>query len=824
MRLKNHTVRLRQPSHPGSSRLAPRFAAALLAAGSVAVPLAKGGTHPWAIGGCLLVATLALIGSASEERPVPVAALFLGGLVIWAGVQLLPVPPALHALSPGARRIFETSLAPIGLYPAARAFALDPPAAAFALAQAIACTAAFVAAAMIPARGRTERIVLLGFAIAGTVVTIVVAARALTGTGTLLGPRFPFRDPNHLAGFLNLAAFATLGIALRERGPARALWLTACALMGALVFLTLSRAGIAAFALGVLLAVGLHARTRGANGPAAGPRRGSVLVGIGVLAGVGTAAFLALGPILEELRSIAAAPSDARVQLWPVALKVARDFSLVGEGRGAFETVFTGYQIEPGLYTYTHAENEWLQVLIDFGVPGGLVLIGTFAFVWLRVARRRDLTAHEVGLLAGVAAVAAHNGFDFSLEVAGVGFPFAVATGLLARRCRGVKVPVVSMRTAALIGVAVGGACLAFAPAHDLAGSDRRLEQVAVERLPAEAAAAARLRPADWGPHAAAGIRLARQGRCASAAPWLMRAMALHPTVPGPHRAMAGCLARTDAAAAKREYRLAFLFGDLGVLADAAARFPRLEDLLEIAPATPEGLRVLSEYLAHQRPADAAIVYRTLREDFDDDGAALPLASVLLRLDRFDEASLLAREHSMRHPADPRGYVTSARALIAAGKEADAIEEIQRGLVACPGAAPLLQVLVERAGAAGRWSEARRMAEQIVATAPAELAARSLLIGRTFAAQGRYADAIERAQSASAVTPENPDPLAVMAAWCEAAGRYDDGIAAMRRADAVAGAPSRERADWIRRVEQRRDEQLQRDLARRALFGTEPVR
>ncbi len=424
----------------------------------------------------------------AREGSIPRTALPLLGVVAIALLQLVPLPVALQRLSPGAVRIFEASLGPLGLYPAARPLSLDPGESARELLKALACLAAFAAAHALADTRRRRGRVLQGLAGAGLLVAGVVLGLALAGAGALVKPRFPFVNPNHLAACLNLSAFVALGIALASHGQSRVLWALAFATTGAVSFLSLSRGGVLAFVLGTVVFVGLYVRSR--PDPAHGPRRSygrdALLFG-GLVAALGIAAYLALDPVLGRLDTLRASADDTRAHLWRPALQVLRDFPLLGVGRGAFEAVFAGYQLESATYVFTHVENEWLQALLDLGIPGGLLLVGTFAWIWIAAARRRDLSLGDVGLLAGTAAVAAHNLVDFSLGILGVAVPFAIAMGLLTR-----GQPSFSVRRAPLRAFLAAAALLAVASAAVARVHGVERDQARVEAAAGGAATGAR--------------------------------------------------------------------------------------------------------------------------------------------------------------------------------------------------------------------------------------------------------------------------------------------------------------------------------------------
>jgi hypothetical protein len=365
----------------------------------------------------------------------------------------------------------------------------------------------------------------------------------------------------------------------------------------------------------------------------------------------------------------------------------------------------------------------------------------------------------------------------------------------------------------------VAAIATAVAYAHGLQSDESRVETAHGGIATARAArAAAAWHPADWLPHATAGVRLSSEGRCGDAMPWLIRAMSLDPSAAAPHLGAARCLAGRDDIAARREYRLAVMFG-IAALPEAAVRYPALDDLFEVAPDTPDGLLSLGSVLWATRPADAAVAYRRALDDFGEERALLPLARVHARLGEHEDVIRLARRHSARYRTDAGGYELAASSLLRLGRDDEAQAELECGLAAIPGSPILLAVLVERSLAAHRWSEARRLADEIAPRTPEEVAGKHLLIARAFAAQGRLGEAIERARSAAAAQPDRPGSLITLAAYCEQAARYDDALGAVRRAAALPTAAPGAYAARIAALEAARTAQVERDAERRALEG-----
>ena len=764
-----------RPRGSSTSTTASTAGAYALAFLVVAVPLARGGVDPpvqLAAAGLAAVALLLL--SRGSDR-APWAALPLLLVLGWSAVQVLPLAGGL-------------------------AVSLDPPASGRDLASSAAALLAFCAAWAVAGTRRRREVVLVAFGVSGLCVAAVVLGAALLGLGPLLEPRAPFVNPNHLAGFLALTAFPVLGLALRRHGQARLLWLLAFVVVVAGLFLSLSRGGIGAFFGGVAVFLLLAAWRERPDGEPPHPWRWVALAGL--TAALGAVAYLALEPVVRELSSLRTARDDVKLELWRPAWALVRERPLSGIGRGSFATVFPALKTDPSAVTFTHLENEWLQPLVDLGAPAGLLLIGTLALVWLAAARRRDLSSVEVGLLAGTAAVAAHNLVDFSLEFSGVGVPFMVALGLLTRGNGSLRLRWgwLAGGAAAVLAVVVAGAL--FWRAHP---TDE--EALAVARAPTAALAAAlaeealRWHRADYVPAAAVGARMVLEGHCAPAMPWLTRAMALNPTAPEPHQYAARCLAASgQGALARREYRLAVLYGSPGALVEAADRFQDVDELLQVAPDTGDGLIGLGYLLlSRQRPADAALVFRRALDDSLDTRALVPLAGALLAAGELEEALELAQRRTREKPADPEGWRVASAVLLAEGYDDEARATLEQGLAANPGSPPLTEALVYRSLAARRPAEAKRLAESMAARTPHEQALRQLLVAAAFSAQGRTGEAIERSRSAVAALPDSPWPLMTLAAYCQQGGRLDDAIAAVERASSL---PGQRREDYQARLDE----------------------
>lgn len=782
-------MRAGPPSQSHLSRIAVGICAVLV----IATPVARGGVDLPAEAVVLTLAAVAALLVAFAYPFVSGPTLALGVVLFWMTFQLLPLPWQAHAISPGAATVFQLSLSEVGHYPAARPLALDLVAGNREVAKATACLLLVFASAALATTERRRALLLRALAGSAIVVACTVLGAALLGLGELLAPSFPFVNANHLAGFLELTGFLVLGHALQTKGGERALWAICFSGVVAVLMTTLSRGGILAFALGIAVFAAWSAKRQLVS-----PGARSPLVLGSVAAGLGAGAVLAVTPVLAQLGTLQTTPSALKMDLWRSGLRVLGDYPVSGIGRGAFTTVFQSYRNDLAQVTYTHLENEWLQSVIDLGLPFGVLLLGTLLWVWFAAARRAASTV-ELGLLVGMLCLGIHLLFDFSIEVLGVAVPFAVGLGVLMSHARRVHVPRTALVAFVIVACAVGlGRQLLYQR------SEQRLSllgRTGDEELSREGAEIAAERPADYLPHAIVGVRLAREGRCTEAFPWLRRAMLLSPMVPEPHAALGRCLAGGPFdAQAKKELGLAVSLGYLPALQDAVRIWPSLDDLQEIAGNSPDGLLALAKALSPERGPEAQVVLDRLRDEFLDDRSTLPLAHTALRNGDSDAALEAARHYQRIAPGDVEGYRIAGHVLAQRGEALAARAEIEKGLQSRPGSAELISVIVAREVKDRRYAEARRLARQISPLTPRDLALRHTLLAKILLAESRVPEAVGELEAATVATPDDPSLHVFLAEVRERDGRIEEAIAALERAAALPGAPAEEIASRLARL------------------------
>jgi len=200
------------------------------------------------------------------------------------------------------------------------------------------------------------------------------------------------------------------------------------------VVVSLSRGAILALALATALTAVVALASRRFSGRV-------VWVGIVVLAGLGVVGWVNAGEAVRaRLATLLerAAFEDGRMGHWRDAVQAVPEFWRCGAGLGAYRYVYGLYQTRPASVWFQHAENQYLESLVEGGVVGlGLWLgfLGLVAAASWRLLRcgadRLAPVAGIVGLFA-LSSQAIHALFDFGLRIPANSILFALLCGSLA--------------------------------------------------------------------------------------------------------------------------------------------------------------------------------------------------------------------------------------------------------------------------------------------------------------------------------------------------------------------------------------------------------
>lgn len=298
-------------------------------------------------------------------------------------------------------------------------------------------------------------------AVAGVVALYAVMSIAAAHTAWSWpfagGANFGFLpNRNHTATLLLVGSIISFGLMQWEvargyRTAAMVAALCGAPSLAALLFFSVSRAGV------IFLALGFVVWVIGAAGTAI--KRRTALGAAGVLVAFLLLLFVAggstvrdrLATLWEDVMTTEAVEEglsevDFRQPIFRDTLPMIADAPLTGQGLGHFEFVFPQYrEASRRAARVLHPESDWLMVAAETGVPSVLILLGLVGWFLVRCWRARH---EEGGLLrwtvaSAIAAALAHGMIDvpwhrpalgwFLLVVALAGVP---PTGRLLRHAQ----------------------------------------------------------------------------------------------------------------------------------------------------------------------------------------------------------------------------------------------------------------------------------------------------------------------------------------------------------------------------------------------------
>lgn len=213
--------------------------------------------------------------------------------------------------------------------------------------------------------------------------------------------------------------------------------LIAMGVMSIALVLSKSRVGLVASIFSLAVMAGLVQRKRKSHS-----RVIQIAIGLTLIIGLVTVRF-DRGPI--ERFAWWQDEAQIRFSLWKDSMKIVLDFPLIGRGLGTFREVIPYYRSQldfvkisdaPQGAFWHHAHNDYLQLLIECGAVGFLLmvwgLIKTGRQLFLGLARNADWKIATIGyaLLSGMMALLTHSFSDFNFHIPANALIFCALLGL----------------------------------------------------------------------------------------------------------------------------------------------------------------------------------------------------------------------------------------------------------------------------------------------------------------------------------------------------------------------------------------------------------
>ncbi len=452
-----------------SGRVVTKFSFALFLSTLIFAPLAFGTVEPWSLLTVQLLIAAAVIVFCLKPSQAAGKLLFIPGLlpllllVGWIAIQLVPLPAVLvKIVSPATYQVYQPvhallggeSWMPLSVYPKATAL------------EGLRITASVLfyvlTVQLLSHGGRLKRTVMICCWLAAA-VGLVAILQKFSSPGKIYwlrtvtvnaSPAGPWINRSQYCGYAEMVAPLILALALYYRplvssgeswrrrivaffsrddgGNLHIILGFGLLVLASSIFITLSRGGIIAFSLSILVFFLLLAWKEA---------KYSGLWFIGVLSLLLLAvSWFGWQPIIERFDQIFTSSGELaidRFRVWENGWQLFKDFWLTGSGFGTFIAIFPRYRTFPGEEIYDHAHNDYLELLTDGGIIG-FVLAAWFVLAviregWKMLKRRRDRYSIlvSIGALTGIAAVLIHGVSDFNLHNPAVGLYFFFVCGLV---------------------------------------------------------------------------------------------------------------------------------------------------------------------------------------------------------------------------------------------------------------------------------------------------------------------------------------------------------------------------------------------------------
>lgn len=250
----------------------------------------------------------------------------------------------------------------------------------------------------------------------------------------------PFVNRNHYAGYMAMLIPVPVGLIL-NRGVRKEAWLLfgfAAAIMGLTVVVSLSRGGMVSVLAGLIFVAAMSGRgglvrrsaKRRSMGVAAPSRLKARIGAVAALAlaiTVGVVWIGAEGVINRAAQTIDGQPQSkmnffGRNWVWRDTWTMFSRNPVLGVGLGAYETVYPMYAHSDGYMLIQYAHNDYLQLLSDAGIVGGVVGIWFLVLLFRAIARGMRsadplMSGLALGCGGGIFSILVHSLFDFNLQI-----------------------------------------------------------------------------------------------------------------------------------------------------------------------------------------------------------------------------------------------------------------------------------------------------------------------------------------------------------------------------------------------------------------------
>jgi O-antigen ligase len=148
--------------------------------------------------------------------------------------------------------------------------------------------------------------------------------------------------------------------------------------------------------------------------------------------------FVYITPLQNKLMSSNQTSFESRQTIWSDSIPAIGDYVEVGAGVGAFQRVYRQYEDHSAVERtfVNHAHNDYIEVILETGIPG-ILLLAAF-FVWwgsraVTIWRSAALDRFAVAASIASGAVLIHSLVDYPLRTAAISSIMAACLAMMAR-------------------------------------------------------------------------------------------------------------------------------------------------------------------------------------------------------------------------------------------------------------------------------------------------------------------------------------------------------------------------------------------------------
>jgi len=266
---------------------------------------------------------------------------------------------------------------------------------------------------------------------------------------TATAPFGPFANHNHFAGYMELLIPLPIALVITRavKGEVRVLYGFAAAIMGLAAVASLSRGGMISLGatlvfialVGLRMPAARRSVRRGKFPELEGDKQSKggfravasqIAVVTALVIGIGAGViWIGADPIIQRVTQ--GQPVEGQSQetfsasrgwIWRDTITMIRANPLLGVGLGAYVTAFNIYTKSDGSMRVPQAHNDYLQIVADCGIVGGLIALWFVILVFKNVARGLRAREPLVAALAlasgaGIFGILVHSLFDFNLQI-----------------------------------------------------------------------------------------------------------------------------------------------------------------------------------------------------------------------------------------------------------------------------------------------------------------------------------------------------------------------------------------------------------------------